>query len=88
MYVHICRYRYIWQCLNKSVPQTVTLEKEITHEYLKILAGRKAPAAAKKKKKNVNNIIFHDFRQYSVGQGACGRKKSKNINDMIFRYFQ
>ena len=73
MYIYI----YIWQRLNKSVPLTITLKKARTAQYLKKIAVRKAPAAARKKNKNVNNMIVHNFRQYSIGKGACGRYKTK-----------
>ena len=39
-----------------------------TLQYFKILAGRKAPAAATKKNENVNNMICHHYRQYSLGR--------------------
>ena len=43
-------------------------KKAQTAQYLKIFAGRKAPAAPIKKNQNVNNIMFHEFRQYSFGK--------------------
>ena len=51
--MYICVY--IWQRLNKSVPWTVSLEKAQTCYILKMFAGKKAPAAAIKNHKNVNN---------------------------------
>ena len=39
-----------------------------TARYLKIFAGRKAPAAAIKKNKNMNNMLCHHVRQYSLGK--------------------
>ena len=40
---------------------------------LKIFAGRKAPAAAIKKNKNVNNMIVIIFNNIHSEKGACGR---------------
>ena len=81
IHVHICIYVhvyiYIWQRLNKSVPQTAPLElNPQTSPYLKIFAGRKAPAAAIKKNKNVSYRICHHTNIHSE-KGACGRYKHK-----------
>ena len=58
----------MWQRLNKSVPQTITLENGSNSSILEKIRREKAPVAAIKKNKNLNNMMFHYVRQYSVGK--------------------
>ena len=71
------------------MPRTVSLEKAQTGQLLKIFAGKEAPAAAIKKNENVKHMIFHDFRQWSVGKQAPADaitriKKRQSMNRHYF----
>ena len=69
MILYIRIYIYIYGNVSTNLcPRPYPWKKAQTNQVLKIFARKKAPAAAIKKNRNVNNMICHDCPQKSLGK--------------------